>query len=169
METAHLDRHRRGGHVPDVAKRLPHLDGSGSGVVHVRPGISSRRAGHWPFPLRRPQMGGFGGWCEFASVTTNEVDYNHSIGALLCGGAHRSVDADRFGESCTTYRRARRLDFNSARSGHSDGAGAGGSGRSVSRWNRMEAFGTWCCTRGADDSDRLEHAAPPEALSATAY
>src|SRR6202007_443194 len=118
METAHLDRHWSGGDVPDLANRLSHIDGSGPGALHVRPGNTPRRAGDWPFPLRSQKMGGFGGWRKFTSVRTNEVDYNHSIGALLCGGAHRSVDADRFGESSTTYRRARRLDFNSARSGH---------------------------------------------------
>ena len=93
VEAAHLDRRRRRGNVPDLAHRLPHSDGPGSRSLHVRPRHSTGRSGDRPFPLRRQALGRAGWRRQFASVRTNEVDYNHSAGALLCGSAHGPADA----------------------------------------------------------------------------
>src|SRR5580693_7312240 len=99
------------------------------------PGI---RPALWAYPFRRETLAP-DRWRISSGVGTRKIDYNHLVGALLCGSAYRRAFPSRPDQSWAFGWFATRANIETARLGHGVSAHALADRGRFSGWIAMEA------------------------------
>src|SRR5580698_1341594 len=102
---------------------------------HRRPGF---RLALWAYPFRRQTLAP-GRRRISPGVRTRKIDYNHLVGALLCGSAYRRAFPSRPDQSWAFGGFATRANIETARLGHRVSAHAPADRGRFSRWIAVEA------------------------------